>query len=254
MKRSKTYYYHTFTDDFISSGNQNYQLPSDYQWLHKGKLGTMVSLIITGIADIISWFLFRIIMRPKLVSAEKIKDHQDGGFFVYGNHTQAQSDALIAFHLLPRHLINIIATPANLGNLIVGKLLPFAGILPIPATFRQLIDFTKVVKQQALSGHAVFIYPEAHVWPFYTKIRPFSAASFHYPVDTGLASFCLTTTYHSRSWSKNPRIIIYVEGPFYPNADLTTKQQAADLRQQIYDCMKKRASLNDVEYIHYKKV
>lgn len=112
MKRAKTYYYQTFNDDFVSSGNQHYQLPSDYQWMHKGIIGFLISFIVTGITDIVSWFLFRIVMRPKLVSAEKIRNYRSGGFFVYGNHTQTQSDALIAFHLLPRRLINIIAAPS----------------------------------------------------------------------------------------------------------------------------------------------
>lgn len=108
--------------------------------------------------------------------------------------------------------------------------MPFAEILPIPATFHQLAIFTKVVDRQAQRGHAVFIYPEAHVRPFYTKIRLFLSVSFHYPVDTELASFCLITTYRARRWSKKSKVIIYVDGPFYPRTGLTSKQQAADLR------------------------
>lgn len=254
MKKKKTYYYQTFSDDFISSGNQDYRLPENYKWAHSSKSWSMASILITGIADVVAWIYFHLITRSKLVAAEKIRNYQGQGFFVYGNHTQTQGDALIAFRLLPRRWVNIIATPANLGNPIVGHLLPFAGILPIPATLHQLKKFTRAVDQQAQNGHAVFIYPEAHVWPFYTKIRPFSRSAFHYPVNTGLASFCLTTTYHARRWSKKPKIIVYVDGPFYPRKGLTRKQQEIDLHRQISDCMEKRSQLNDAEYIHYEKV
>ncbi|MCI6062804.1 hypothetical protein BHL83_09735 [Limosilactobacillus reuteri] len=254
MKKGKNYFYQTYSDDFINSGNQQYQLPKNYRWLHHGKGWFGLRVLITGIADVIAWLYFHFITRSKVIAGEKIKKYQGKGCFVYGNHTQTQGDALIAFHLLPHRFVNIIATPANLGNFIVGRLLPFAGILPIPTNFHQLNKFTQAVNKQAQSGHAVFIYPEAHVWPFYTKIRPFSRSAFHYPVDTGLASFCITTTYHTRRWSSKPQIVIYVDGPFYPRDGLTKRQQQLDLSRQIAACMKKRAKLNDMEYIHYEKV
>lgn len=241
-------------DDFVSSSNQNYQLPNDYQWIRTGKWWLATNIIVTAMADMAAWILFRMIKRPKIVFAEKIRNYHDAGFFVYGNHTQTHLDALMAFHLLPRRFVNIIASPANLGVSIIGRMLPLAGVLPIPSSFHKLREFTQAVNQQARDGHAVFIYPEAHVWPFYTKIRPFSRSAFHYPVDTSLASFCLTTTYQARRWSKKPKIVIYVDGPFYPRQGLDKRQQELDLKQQIVDCMTSRSSLNDIEYIHYKKV
>lgn len=32
----KTYYYDSLTDDIVESRHQDYQLPSDYQWLPRG--------------------------------------------------------------------------------------------------------------------------------------------------------------------------------------------------------------------------
>ncbi len=45
------------------------------------------------------------------------------------------------------------------------------------------------------------IFPEAHVWPYYTGIRPFGEAAFHYPVATGKPVYTMTVTYQRRRWS-----------------------------------------------------
>lgn len=246
---TKTYYYHDLNQDFVKNNGQDYQLPDDYRW----RSGKAARIVCTGIADLAAWVLFHVLKHPKIVFAGNLKRYPSG-CFVYGNHTQTQLDAFMAFQLLPGRFVNIVASPANLGTPVIGKFLPSAGILPIPNSLHKLPEFTQAVNQEAQSGHAVFIYPEAHVWPYYTKIRPFSRAAFHYPVATGLASFCLTTTYHARRFSKKPKIITYVDGPFFPQAGLSKKQQEEDLRQQIAACMQQRSRSNDIEYIHYEKV
>lgn len=69
------------------------------------------------------------------------------------------------------------------------------------------------------------IYPEAHIWPFYTGIRPFPDTSFRYPVQQKLPVFCLTNTYQRRGKSHIPQIVTYLDGPFYPDAELPAKLQ-----------------------------
>ena len=97
------------------------------------------------------------------------------------------------------------------------------------------------------------IYPEAHIWPFYTKIRPFADSSFRYPIQYGCPVFCFTNTYQKRRFSKTPRIVTYVDGPFFPNENLDRKEKQADLRNRVYEAMCERSKMNNVELIKYVK-
>lgn len=94
------------------------------------------------------------------------------------------------------------------------------------------------------------MYPEAHVWNYYTKIRDFSPNVFKYPLRENVPTFAVTTTY--KKWKKDrPRIVMYIDGPFYANENLNQKEKMEDLKRQVYNAMNERTKENEVEYIKY---
>ena len=74
-----------------------------------------------------------------------------------------------------------------------------------------------------------------------------------YPVELDAPSFAMTTTYHKRRFGKKPRTVTYLDGPFYPNADLPARERAKELRDRIYEAMLRRSKESDCEYIRYVK-
>ena len=114
-------------------------------------------------------------------------------------------------------------------------------------------DFVKCVKQRVEEKNCIVIYPEAHVWPYYTKIRPFPTTSFKFPVEAKLKSFAATTTYQKRKWGKKPKITVYVDGPFEVDEKLSKKENQEKLCNEIYECMKKRSNESTYEYIEYRR-
>ena len=112
---------------------------------------------------------------------------------------------------------------------------------------------TRLKKQRK----CLVIYPEAHVWPYATKIRKFPAGgkSFKYAVRNNLPVFTMTTTYHKRKNSKRdlPRMDIYVDGPFFPDPELSDEENQEMLAEKVYESMKKNAKKNTYEYFKYIK-
>lgn len=86
-------------------------------------------------------------------------------------------------------------------------------------------EFYRAVKTRIEEKNAVIIYPEGHLWPYYTGIRPFENTSFRFPVELNVPSFCMTTTYTGKQ-GKKPKITIYIDGPFYPDMTLDRKREA----------------------------
>lgn len=52
---------------------------------------------------------------------------------------------------------------------------------------------------------------------------------------------------------KTPRVISYIDGPFYPDDSLSEKEAAQKLRNEIFKTMTDRAKDSDYEYIRYEK-
>jgi hypothetical protein len=54
----------------------------------------------------------------------------------------------------------------------------------------------------------IMIFPEAHIWPYSTHIRPFGDESFVYPAELGAPVLAIATTYRPRKIFKktlNPK-------------------------------------------------
>ena len=115
------------------------------------------------------------------------------------------------------------------------------GALPIPNNFHLMNKFTSAVGEAIKKRHWVAIYPEAHIWPYYTKIRNFSPVSFNYPVRLDAPVFTYTMTYKTRRHRSKPKCTVYVDGPFFADKTLPNKEAAKKLRDEVYNAMCRRA-------------
>ena len=113
-------------------------------------------------------------------------------------------------------------------------------------------NFINAIETHLNRKHPITIYPEAHIWPYYTKIRPFRDVSFRYPIQYKKPTFCMTNTYQSCGKDK-VRVVTYIDGPFFPNEKLSIQEQKKDLRNQVYNCMVERSKNSNIEVIEYRK-
>lgn len=205
------------------------------------------------IATPLAWLFLKIKFHHKIVNRSVLKPYRKQAVFFFGNHTNAGADALIpTFVNYPKHTF-VIVHPNNVSMPIAGHITPYLGALPLPDNLAATKNFMNVIKLRVEQKKAIMIYPEAHVWPYYTKIRPFTDMSFRYPVQYKTPVFCLTNTYQKRLIGKRPRIVTYVDGPFFADETVGPKEQRAKLRNEVYETMCKRSELNTVQRIRYEK-
>ncbi|MBO4678810.1 MAG: hypothetical protein J5626_03995 [Lachnospiraceae bacterium] len=188
----------------------------------------------------------------KIVGKEKLKAAEGTGFFLYGNHTNPVADAFIPSMICKPTGAYEIVHPANVSMPVLGRINPSLGAIPLPDTKGALKGFTKAVDRAIKRKACVAIYPEAHIWPYCTWIRNFREASFRYPVKADKPVFCFVNTYH-KGRGNTPKMITYVEGPFFADKTLPPKDQKKELRDQVYTAMCKAAENNTVELVKYIK-
>ncbi len=246
----KTIYYNNFTDDVVTSKNQNYQLKKNFKWIHYNIFYKMVSYLLYYIFLLISLFYAKIFLHVHVKNKELLK-HKNN-YFLYGNHTQMIGDAfvppLITFPIRPYFVVN----KANLGVPFLGKLLPMLGAIVIPDGIHDMIKFRKAVTYFN-EKHPIIIYPEAHVWPYYTGVRAFNNSAFQFAIEEKKEIFAMTTTYQKRRNSHKPKIVIYIDGPFLIDPNISKKANCEILANNVKETMLKRSQLSNVEYIKYQK-
>lgn len=195
----------------------------------------------------------KLAFRHKVIGREKLMPFRNKGYFLYGNHTQDIGDALLPSVMNFPQTNYCIVHPNNVSMPFLGRVTPSLGALPLPDDMTAYKNFIAAVERRIGEGNTVVIYPEAHIWPYYTDIRPFTDVSFQYPVKCEVPAFCFTNTYQKRRHSKKPKIVTYIDGPFYPDGSLSVRKQRAELRDRIYECMCQRAKNSDMICIEYIK-
>lgn len=248
-------YYHTFTDDFVETNDQDRKVPEGYEWIKTNFFEKLLSAIIYTAAVIFAQIYCRLFLHARIKNREVIKQAIKDGAFVYANHTQPLGDVFTPALVLFPNRIYTIVSPANLAIPVIGKILPYLGALPIPSALHEMRKFNEAVEKRVNDGHCVIVYPEAHVWEYYTGIRPFPTTSFNYPIKYNKAAYSLTVTYQKRGNGKGrPKMVIYADGPFFPDNSVPPREKAANLRDQVFERMAERSQNSNVEYIRYEKI
>lgn len=217
----------------------------------------------TPIGKLLRFFFYRIVAIPlalcylklkfghKIVGGEAIK-REKRGIFVYGNHTQATADALIPTFITHPSGAYVIVHPNNVSMPLLGRITPYIGAIPLPDSLGALRAFRALLDKRFSEGRPIYIYPEAHIWPYFTGIRPFSEQSFCYPVKYDAPVYCFTNVYKKRKFRETPRIVTYVDGPFRADDGLTQAEKKKRLRELVYGAMCERSRLSDIDYYEYR--
>lgn len=254
MKKEKRiiYYENELTDEFSEARIDARRIDGSYDYVPR-----------EGAFKFLHFFWYRIIATPiallytglrhahRIIGKEKLKKFKRCGYFLYGNHTHHLCDAVVpSLITLPKDTY-VIVHPANVSIPFVGKVAPYMGAIPLPDDREAYKNFKATVTRRYGEKNAICIYPEAHIWPYYTGIRPFGDDSFSYPVSLGSPVFCFTNTYRKRG--RGAGITTYIDGPFFPDPTLSARDARQKLRNEVYSAMCERARLSEVEMIEYRR-
>ena len=201
-------------------------------------------------------FLYaKIKFKTKIIGKEKLKLYKKQGYFIYGNHTQAFADTFLISNAVFPKINYLIVNPENVSMKYLGNAVQMLGAIPIPSNKEAMKNFLNTIETRIKQGYSITIFPEAHIWPYYTKIRPFKGVSFKYPVQLEVPAFCVTNTYQRYGKNNdNVKIVSYIDGPFFPDKEcVTIKEKQQNLRDKIYNQMVKRSKNSNIEVVKYIK-
>jgi len=264
MKREKTKnkdgenipevrYYKSFNEDFDGGDMRERVIDGSYRYERKNVFYRLWS-----------WFLYRCVAAPcaflytklkfreRYVGKDKLKPYRRVGYFIFGNHTQPVADAFTPNMLGYPKRCHVVISSKNFSLPVLGPVLPELGGIPTPTERSAIRPFARAIEDVIAKGRTVAIYPEAHLWPYCSFIRPFSDVSFDYPVRCNAPSFSFTRVYKRRG-KRGVRCEIYIDGPFFPDESISPREARAGLRDKVYSAMQKRAELNEVEVVSYEE-
>lgn len=254
-KEKVIYYKDELNDDFSGLNIKVRPLGEGYRYMRTGWLFRFFEIVFYyGVMIPVVYMLQKLICHQKFANRKVMKQAGKDGCFIVSNHTQVQSDSYIGpLATFPKKCF-IISNPHVLSVRGMRLGIQAYGVIPLGSNLDEKKEFLHCVETRIREGKAVIVYPEAHVWPYYTKIRPFDYQAFCYISNLKKPMFVLTNCYQKRRFFKKPQIVTYADGPFYPREDLTRMEAAKELRDIAYETMCKRVREHTTcEYIKYIK-
>ena len=254
MKEKQIIYYENeLEDEFSTAQIEPKKIDGNYKYVG-GVLRTIGRVFWYQIlAKPLATVFLKLKFNHKIVNKECLKKVKGTGFFLYGNHTNAMADALIPTMISRPTGVYVIVHPNNVSMPVFGHVTPSLGALPLPDDKAAMKNFGQALEHYIGKKQCITIYPEAHIWPYYTKIRNFKDTSFRYPIQYDVPVFCFTNTYQKKKRGKTPQIVTYVDGPFYADKSLTAREQKKQLHEQVMASMKHYCKNSNVEMIQYIK-
>lgn len=178
-KHERVFYYESEEDDPIKTDEQERKekvsLPEGYEYIPSNIFTKIYSQILFRIFWIFGQWYERHYWKAKFYGREKLKKAKKSGYVMYANHTNPFHDVFGPALAANRRIYTVIS-PVNLKIPGIGPILPLIGGIPLGTNDKEkkamnLAVDTRLVKQKK----CLVIYPEAHVWPYATKIRKFPA-------------------------------------------------------------------------------
>lgn len=253
MQQNIQYYSDLLNDDFAQTSIKPQPLPRTFKYVRKNFLWRI-------------WanFVYYIIAKPFFLIASKIKYHhrfankkvikqsKKSGLFIYANHTMVSGDAFTPNIVFPFKRNYVVVSKEAMSIFGTRILLQQLGVIPLSDKLSHKKQIIKTMEYRLKEKASITIYPEAHIWPYYNKIRPFDNSSFKYPVLFNTPVYAMTNCYQKRKHSNKPKVTTYFDGPFYPKENLSKQENALYLRDEIYKAMNDRATTySTYEFIQY---
>ena len=76
MKKQNSITYDNYTEDFVTSSNQDYELKSNYKWLNTSIIYKIISTILYFIAYLIALIYCKLFLRVSFQNKEILKEYK----------------------------------------------------------------------------------------------------------------------------------------------------------------------------------
>lgn len=254
----RVFYFESEEADPIKTDEQEKKievgLPEGYEFIPRNVFVKMYSAVLYRIFWVFGQWYERRYWQMKVHGRDKLKAARGKGYVLYANHTNPFHDVFGPAVAVNRRIFTVIS-PVNLKVPGIGKFLPLIGGMPLGKTKSEKQAFNEAVDKRLSQRKVLVIYPEAHVWPYYTGVRKFPAGdkSLKYATRNNLPVYTMTTTYHKRKGRELPRIEVYLDGPFWSDADLPEEENRTRLADEVYQSLVRNAKHSTYEYFRYVK-
>ncbi len=251
------YYRDPLRDDFAGTNIKTAQVGADFPFRPASPLWKWIAFLVYYLIAVpLVFAISKLYLGLKFENREVLRKLHGTGYYLYGNHTRNLDAFVPAMAAFPKKAY-VVANADAVSLPFLRNIVQMLGAIPVPTEFSGMRGFMEAVYARCAEQNCVAIYPEAHVWPFCTVIRPFPDTSFRYPAKDGAPVVAMVTTYRKRKglfrFAGRPGMTVTFSEPMSADPALSVKKAQAELRDRVHSFMAETAAgKENIAYIRYE--
>lgn len=216
----------------------NFEIKDDYKYIIDNKILNCFSDLLFIIITPILWILNKVMFGFEVEGVENLRK-VSGGKITISNHVHPMDCTMNGLINFPeRTYFPTLAT--NFKIPFIRHLIRILYAIPIPKKQAQKEKFFEQINKALLDGKTIHMYPEAALWPYYEKIRPFKKGAFKMAVEANCPIVPILYKFEEPDgifalYKRKKCIHAKVLEPVYPNLDLNKNEIAEDLQRRVME-------------------
>ncbi len=216
----------------------DFEIKDDYKYIIDNKILNCFSDLLFIIITPILWILNRVLFGFDVEGVDNLRK-VSGGKVTISNHVHPMDCTMNGLINFPeRTYFPTLAT--NFKIPFIRHLIRVLYAIPIPKKTAQIEKFFEQIKKALAEGKTIHMYPEAALWPYYEKIRPFKKGAFKMAAEAGCPIVPILYTFEEPDgifalYKKKKCIHAKVLEPVYPNLNLSKNEIAEDLQRRVME-------------------
>lgn len=216
----------------------DFEIKDGYKYIIDNKLFNAFSDLLAIIATPILWIINSVLFGFDVQGVDNLRK-VSGGKVTISNHIHPMDCTMNGLINFPeRTYFPTLAT--NFKIPFIRHLIRILYAIPIPKKVTQKEKFFEEIKKALLDGKTVHMYPEAALWPYYEKLRPFKKGAFKMAVDANCPIVPILYEFKEPEgilalYKRKKCIHARVLEPVYPNLSLKEYDRIEDLQNRVME-------------------
>lgn len=237
------------SDDFHVDGERdesklsNVEIDKNYKFRIKNPIAKFFANLFYCFAALVIPFIVYLAHGVRFRGRRNLRSLKNTGAVAITNHVLYLDCMMIAQAVFPKKLyFQVLENNMKLPG--VRFFMKACGCMPIPrkqSAKRVYVEETdKILKDEK---KFVGIYPEAALWPYYTKIRKFKPGAFHFAVKDDVPIIPVIINFRAprgiQKWfnMKVRYVTVHIGKPIYANKDLPFNESVTELMERSHNIM-----------------
>ena len=255
------YYEDILTDDFAGTNIKTKKTAKNFKFVRRNPIWRFFSwFVYYFIAVPIVGFYCFLIRGVKIKNKKALRLAKKGrkqGVFFYSNHSY-KLDCFTINMVSQPYRNQILASEDTFSIPGIKNFVQMLGAVPVPSGIENMRNFNKAIEYYLNHGRNIAVYPEQHIWPYYTGVRPFKDVSFTYPIKWNAPLIVVFTAYSKPTGLfkklRKTNMTIILSDPIYPDPSKPLKEAKKELRDKVFnfmnECSKKYSTYDYIVYKH----